>query len=581
MFDRLRILMWLGCLAAAGSAPALRAAAPADEAAVRREFSRLLTELDSDRYGVRSQAAARAEELLRQESLGPVLAEEVQRALLQPQVSFEVRWRLERWRKQLPKSEPAPAENVAPEEIARLIAQLDDNDYGVRLGALERLSWMLRTPRHIGPLLAALKAQLATTTLTPDVAARYEKAWESAHRAWLTCDAAQRDLSPLTDAAIGAWVAQLAVPCRAEELVAASAPQRVAQRELLDALARDADVPRIAAMLHGKLAGRLESAAAGRLQALFDLTRPAMVAEYWSSRHHLGEQHLLIGVPSQSPGARRPSHFDRIDDRVAHCVSGHSLAPGDYPSNVAFPHPENEGAFFHLVNLPTPRRRMAYAYQVQTDEARRLAAISRRTLDRFLTEKRLLTEAELVMLAQLDAKEVSRFTGQFWKLVDDRPLEGPMLRERLGGRPSHHGMLCGQLAVDGTKEAAAGLMEAIEKDRFLPPTSLAPYRMQWLAALSIACRDPWPDVDAWLASQVDRTEMLAEDERPDGPEVGATVAGVLLKRHGEAPANFGLQPAPDALLLQLELEGRRYTAPQSRRQVQQWWRHEADKGKGL
>ena len=47
-----------------------------------------------------------------------------------------------------------------------------------------------------------------------------------------------------------------------------------------------------------------------------------------------------------------------------------------------------------------------------------------------------------------------------------------------------------------------GLAEAIAKNRFLPPTLLAPYRLEWLAALSIAARDPWPGVDAWLADHV-------------------------------------------------------------------------------
>ena len=43
------------------------------------------------------------------------------------------------------------------------------------------------------------------------------------------------------------------------------------------------------------------------------MTRPAMVAEYWQAGQCKGQQHLLIGVPSQSAEAPRPSHFDRID----------------------------------------------------------------------------------------------------------------------------------------------------------------------------------------------------------------------------------------------------------------------------
>jgi GNAT superfamily N-acetyltransferase len=43
---------------------------------------------------------------------------------------------------------------------------------------------------------------------------------------------------------------------------------------------------------------------------------------------------------------------------------------------VAIPNPLRENAFFHLVNLPPPRRRMAYAYHVKRDEAGRLAAMA-------------------------------------------------------------------------------------------------------------------------------------------------------------------------------------------------------------
>ncbi|MCR4415109.1 MAG: hypothetical protein NUV77_22035, partial [Thermoguttaceae bacterium] len=62
-----------------------------------------------------------------------------------------------------------------------------------------------------------------------------------------------------------------------------------------------------------------------------------------------------------------------------HCVSGQNLAPGDYPVGVAFPHPKQPGYFFHLVNLTTPRRKMANQYVVEMPAAKRLAELSRRT----------------------------------------------------------------------------------------------------------------------------------------------------------------------------------------------------------
>ena len=44
-----------------------------------------------------------------------------------------------------------------------------------------------------------------------------------------------------------------------------------------------------------------------------------------------------------------------------------------------------------------------------------------------------------------------------------------------------------------------GCWQAIQHKRFLRPSSLGPYELPWLAALSIAARDPWPEADAWLA----------------------------------------------------------------------------------
>ena len=90
---------------------------------------------------------------------------------------------------------------------------------------------------------------------------------------------------------------------------------------------------------------------------------------------------------------------------------------------VAFPAPHwddpRQQGFFDLVNLPTPRQQIAYSYYVKTDPAARLAKLSRRTLDRFLAEKKLLSDAELGMLAQLEAREVSRFANRYLLLVDD------------------------------------------------------------------------------------------------------------------------------------------------------------------
>jgi hypothetical protein len=293
-------------------------------------------------------------------------------------------------------------------------------------------------------------------------------------------------------------------------------------------------------------------------------------------------------VPSQTEGAPRPSHFDRIDDLTAHCVSGTNLLPGNYPVGVAFPHPKEDGAFFRLVNLPTPRRRLEYDREVKTDEAARLAAISRRTLDRFLQEPRDLTESELTMLGQLDAGEVSRFAGRYFLLVDDKPL--PDSEGRRGvGRASRFGWICSLLAIAGTKDAMPGLLEALDKHCFLPPTSEAPYRLHWLAALSIAARDPWPasgawpDADAWLIGLIDNDEAILEG-REGGPELGATAAGVLLRLHKQPPSLFGLLATPEPLMTRFRVDGYTFRPHQTkdddpRQKVRQWWEGQREQEK--
>ncbi len=338
---------------------------------------------------------------------------------------------------------------------------------------------------------------------------------------WLTSDVTDRDLPAVSDRQIGRWLDELVRP--------SAGGAEAAKCELLDLLARDDYVPRLKRALEARLSQKSSTDATAKLRSLLDWTKPEVIAEYWEGRRQLGEQHLIVGVSTLSEGATRPSFFDRVDERWAHCVSGNSLTPGDYPVGEAFPHPRQDGAFFRLVSLPTPRRRMAYVPSGNADEQKRLAAISRRTLDRVLADKRSLSEPELLMLEQLDPAELSRFAGRYFLLVDDRGMSQTGVR-RQGGRPSRFGMICVRLAVDGSKDAMPALAEAIAKDRFLPPTLLAPYRLDLLAALSIAKRDPWPEVNDWLADRVAQSEALVEG--PSSKVNFRIVDAELMRVHG-------------------------------------------------
>jgi len=539
------------------------ASEPAAPDALRSEVARLTADLDSDSFDIRDRAARRLEALIAQSELGSLLADEFHRVLIRTDVSFEVRKRLEQWRRQLPDPPPRPVGDVSPAELDELVMRLDDDSYAVRLGAAERLNWMLGDSKLAFPLMERLKRRLADEQLTTESRRPIEAAWQRARLAWLAGESIDTEPRPaVSDEQITRWMDDLERTDRRGE---------AAERELLDLLAWDEFVPRLQRMLEERLARGANAQATTRLQELLEWTQPAMVAEFWRNRRWLGEQHLLIGVPSQSAGAAKPSHFDRIDDKTANCVSGNSLSPGEYPVGVAFPHPTSEDAFFHLINLSTPRRRMAYPQSRIIDEAKRLKAISRRTLDRISAEGRSLSEAELVMLAGLDPVEVSQFAGKHFLAVEDgsTAATGP---PRWGGRPSRFGMICAQLARDGTKDAAPGLLEAIANDRFLPPNPRAPYKLHLIAALALAARDPWPKVERWLADCLDADEPLWEKEfdAASPPQLGATAAAILLRRHGQNPARFDLIQVDDPLLNQIPVRTYRFESEAGKKQLHQW-----------
>lgn len=542
-----------------------------------RQFEQRVRELDSDQFAVRKMAAAQLDEWAAQPELARPLAKEVQRVLLQPSLSFEVRNRLENLMRALPKIESPPA-GAAPEgEIERLVGQLESDAYGERLGAVRRLEWLLTSPEMVSTVMMRLRSRLLEGDLSPDARQWIEPMDRRARAAWLSSDPAKWRLPEISDGQIAAWLDDLARPVP-EGDPARQHANHAARRRLLDLLAQDDYVPRLKEALEKKLAeSGLDGAGAAQLREMLDLTRPALIAEFWTDRQNLGTQYLIVGVPSLGPGAERPSHFDRADDRTAHCVSGNSLSPGDYPVGVAIPHPKQENALFHLVNLPTPRRRMAYEYHRKLDEATRLAELTRRTTERVLAENRHLTEEELVRLPQLDLDLASAFAARLLTAIEDRPLpqEGP---QRFSGRPSHHGMLCAFLAAEGTKAAVAPLLEAIRTNRVLPPTDSAPYRMDWLAALSIAVADPWPEADSWLIGLIDRTDPLIHG-RQDSPELGATAAATLIEKHQQPLFAFGLEPIADRILEIFGVRGCRFSSDDARRSVRRWWNERREPAK--
>jgi hypothetical protein len=68
---------------------------------------------------------------------------------------------------------------------------------------------------------------------------------------------------------------------------------------------------------------------------------------------------------------------------------------------------------------------------------------------------------------------------------------------------------------------------------------------------------------------VTREENLSLAEGP-AAEVGATAAALLLARHRQLFAEFGVQPSGDATLTAIGLTGYRFATPAGRRRVLQW-----------
>lgn len=558
------------------------ASAATDTAAslARAGIGDLLADLDSPRYWVRVAAKAKFEELLAQpETTAPVLAE-CRAALQQADLSFEVRRQLAHWLKQASKTATGPTEteltkdkpiSLSHSDLQREIAALTSDSFARRQSARVRLSEAWGDAKTCIAAIEILSDQLDANVSDPADLMELRSAFEAAAAQWLLAQPETRLTHPVGPDRIERWISVISSTAESNDpLLQQRAMAAVAQLQV--ALADDRSTQRATEALQKKLAGPVAPQARQALADLAELARPAMVAEYWADRRHQGEQHLLVGVPSQAPGASRPSHFDRIDDQWAHCVSGNTLSPGLYPSNVAVPHPMSEEAFFHLVNLPRPRDRLAYPHRAKQDDSARLKQISRRTFNRMLDPPRPLTEAETIMLAQLDSSEVARFAGEYFAKVTDGPFPDHLGPLRLGGRPSRFGLLCAVLAEQPDRRAAPGLIKAIEQRRFAPPTSACPYRMEYLAALAIAQRDPWEGADQWLAAQAAEAIDLVEDQRQHPPELAATAAALLLQRRQAARDGMGLYPVADPVLSALGIEGCRFAHPDDRLRFAAWWK---------
>ena len=603
-----RIFLFAALTASAVVGSKARAEPPArpdQRAESRARIQEKIADLDSPFYSVRSRTAAELEQWLGRTDLAPILSEQFEQLNFQADLPMEIRWRISLWRKRLPPARSEPPQTVSEDELARLVLQLDDDSYAAREGATERLLWMAGSERLAGPIMVGLRRRLAEPAISEDCYRRVESVCNVAWGAWVASDAPELNAPSPSDEQVRMWLDELteSSPGRGVNL---ELLRRAARRRMLYALTQDRDVPRLKAAMEARARG--DKNAAALLDELIDLTRPAVVSESWSGGAQILEQRLVLGVPAQAQDGEHPIFFDRVNDETAHCESGAALPPGDYPVDIAFVPPNYDPqhpVIFYLIYLSTPRRQIAYSYFVKTDRAARLARLSRRTLDRYASQKRQLDGDQLATLDQLDAREVSRFAGRIFETMPDGPVAFDLDQDfafvhrrrpgQFGSRDSCFGAICAQLLTTGTREAAPGLMAALRQKRFRPPLPSEPYWLPWMAAFAIARRDPWPDADAWLAENLDNPQTIvldrgqagrrlrraAETPGTKGPAtgdseetatIGAMAAALLARRHACRPASLGLLRTSDKRMEVFNLYGYRYGKPEDIERVRQWWK---------
>ncbi|HTM52653.1 MAG TPA: hypothetical protein VL175_01420 [Pirellulales bacterium] len=538
------------------------------------QIDEALAALDDDDFARRTEAGDRLRGWADDRELSSFLARRFAQALQSGSVSIEVRSHIEALAKHLPESAgPADVSQANPAEIGQLLSQLDADQSATRATARERLKSMLARTELIAPLWLELKNRASDPGLTAATRRELEPLLDAARQAWLNAAPAAVKLPDISDDTLERWIEQL---FKLDETDASERFRRhLVERELLDAIARDDTRERLLAILERRILAAGDAADRTTLQQIADFAKPALAAEVWGHelgnwehRQHVTVQYLIVGLPQFNEMARQATHFDRIDEQTAHCVSGNSLKPGDYPVRVAIPHPEPpQEVMFYLTNLPTARRRLAYEYHVRRDEGTRLREITDRTLEYFLDHDQVLNETEVLLLAQLDPESVSRFVGSYFQRVPDRKLVTSI--SELGTEATVHRAICHMISRVGTRTAVPAL-EQLARSGKLEPTVESPYHIAWIAALALAQRDPWPGVDEWLAKLVDSNTALVmhADIRP---ELGASAAALLVDRHGASTRPFGLVTAGEAATERLRFIGYRFENERHREEVKRWW----------
>lgn len=545
-------------------------------AALAQRFELLIQTLDSASPLMRADAASELSKLAANPQSASQLATLLREALVRQQTSLEVRTHLLRLLNTLPEG-VAPNLQAAPGEFEQLYDQLSSDDFSTRQAALIRLEWLLSLPAYGGGQLPHLKTVLANPELPADGRVLFTRLYQRARRTWLLENPRNWKLPAISEPQLDRWLDALTEPQADRPREQTRVARDAAERELNDALARDAYVRVLIEKLKLRVEKKgVDSDAAARLGKLYDVARPGLIAEGWGLvsddegemyRQQMIVQHLITGVPQRPPMATKPTYFDEVTAERALCVSGNTLSDGEYyPVGRAIPHPVRSDYFFHLIYCPLPRIRMVYNLRINESDAR-LAELSRATCRYYLNAKQPIPRNEVPMLVALDPDVVSDFAGRFFLAVDDGPLD-PFAQYS-----SRHTELCRVLAEYATRQIAPTYLEALAKNRILPPEKTnTPLDYRWLVPLLVAHRDPWPDVDRWLGDQAARTELLVPENK-EGAEVGGTAAALLLERRGLSPRPYDLDLVEPALDNDT-FYGYRFATPEGRQRFIEWWKEQ-------
>ncbi len=555
-------------------------------------LSRLRKDLRSDFYPVRQQAAEWLERLTQDPARARQLREEWAKLRQQgdvPAIS-QVPWPLTPEEAALLDEAASPSISLNREEADSLMGRLVSNEFGHRELARRTLNLAAGDAQNLPPLMAALHARLGTPELSPATRNVLEEMWTSAVEAWCAAEQPPLDfLDRLSPAALVQHLERLSLVRQERRSPDEKVNQSTLLRELRLLMLRDDWAPRLMEGVEARLSNpEITEDGARLMESLRDDLRPAMAAEIWMEGRLMTVQFLYVGIPQwpDSPGARTSTFFDRIDDDSAHLVNGNTLTPGDYPVGRMFPFEANVPGLavrafrvFRLVNLPTPRSRLMYELSLREDMETRLRRHSRTVLQWIESEKRPITDLEIELLAHLDPVEVSRFAIQHMRSVDDEPWnfgrDNPSKHVERFVPTSRHGAICYVLRNMGTFEIAPDLVKLIDEKRIEASDTSSIFHYPWLAALNSAQREPGEASDRWLGTLVSRTDpLVANTENP--PEIGATAAGLLLRRHGFSTARFGLEEVqvPNARFAGIVLL--RFTDEDWRHQVLEWWNERQD-----